>query len=476
MKMESAGRNRWRLRRSGDMGVDAVVYLNDALKAAVEPDCLKQLADAASLPGVVDPVVGMPDLHVGYGLPIGGVMAVRAEEADVDTAVVSAGAVGYDINCGVRLLRTNIAASDLDRDDLRSLLDGILRRIPVGVGKSSARSDLRGVSLKKVVITGAEALISAGYGRSEDAEAIEEMGRLDGARLEAVSKRAKKRGDQLATIGGGNHFIELGAVERVYDRETAGRFGLAEGDLTVMIHTGSRGFGHEICSNYMATMGKRARAYGINLPSRGLACVPIGSPEGRDYLAAMACAVNYAFANRQLLTHDVRLAFSEVLGSGDLALGLNVVYDVAHNIAKFEKYRGRRILVHRKGATRALPPGHPANPPRYREVGHPVIIPGSMGTGSFVTVGTEATEQTYYSVNHGAGRVMSRTAARKRFDLNSFREQLGSVIYGGVTVRRVLDEAPGAYKDIDDVVQTLAEIGLTRKVVRLRPLAVIKGD
>lgn len=476
MKMESAGRNRWRLRRRGDMGVDAVVYLNAALKEAAEPDSLRQLMDGAALPGVEDPVVGMPDLHVGYGLPIGGVMAVSAGAKDVGTSVVSAGAVGYDINCGVRLLRTNIFAGDLDEDDLRSLLDGILRRIPVGVGKSAARGDLGGVNLKSVATRGASALIGAGYGRTEDTEAIEEMGRLEGARLEAVSKKARQRGNQLATIGGGNHFIELSEVQRVYDPDTAGRFGLAEGDLTVMIHTGSRGFGHEICSNYMKLMGQRAPAYGINLPTKGLACVPIGSPEGRDYLAAMACAVNYAFANRQLLTHDVRLAFSEVLGSGDLALGLDVVYDVAHNIAKFEEHRGRRLLIHRKGATRALAPGHQDNPPRYRDTGHPVIIPGSMGTGSFVTVGTERTEETYYSVNHGAGRLMSRSAARKRFNFDAFREQLGGVIYGGVPVGKVLDEAPGAYKDIDDVVETLAEIGLTRKVARLRPLAVIKGD
>ncbi|MFO8060498.1 MAG: RtcB family protein, partial [Bacillota bacterium] len=248
MKMEPAGRNRWRLQRGGEERADAVVYLNDALKAAVEPDSLRQLVDAATLPGVQSPVVGMPDLHVGYGLPIGGVMAVSAGEDDVETSVVSAGAVGYDINCGVRLLRTNIPAADLDEDDLRLLLNAILRRVPVGVGKSSAREELRGVNLKKVAVSGAAALIAAGYGRPEDAGAIEEAGRMDGARLEAVSQKARKRGDQLATIGGGNHFIELGEVEEVYDRTVAGQFGLAPGDLTVMIHTGSRGFGHEICS------------------------------------------------------------------------------------------------------------------------------------------------------------------------------------------------------------------------------------
>ncbi len=476
MKLEAVSPNCWRMSRTGSMRADVVAYLNDALKENLEKDTMNQLSDAATLPGVVSPVVGMPDLHVGYGLPIGGVMAMQAEKGHLDNSVVSAGAVGFDINCGVRLLGTNIVAEDLDREDLRELLKAILRRVPVGVGRSSARGDIKGVSLKDVAYKGAQALIKGGYGRPEDADAIEESGRMDGARLDAVSKKAKKRANQLATLGGGNHFIEIGEVETVYDPEVAESFGLAQGDLTVMIHTGSRGFGHEICSNFTSLMKNRARAYGIDLPNQGLACVPIGSPEGQDYLAAMVCAVNYAFANRQLLTHDVRVAFSDVFREGDAALGLDVVYDVAHNIAKFEEHCGQRMLVHRKGATRALPPGHPDNPSRYRETGHPAIIPGSMGTGSFVTVGTERTEETFHSVNHGAGRVLSRTAAKKQFDAAEFERQMGDIVYGGVAVGKMRDEAPKAYKDIDDVVETLAEINVTRKVVRLRPLAVIKGS
>jgi len=264
-------------------------------------------------------------------------------------------------------------------------------------------------------------------------------------------------------------------VDQVFEKQVAERFGLAQGTLAVMIHTGSRGFGHQICTDYTRIMSQRASHYGISLPNKGLACVPIASREGGDYLAAMACAVNYAFANRQLMTHDVRRAFGDVFGGNVVDIGLHVVYDVAHNIAKFETHGGRRILVHRKGATRALPPGHPANPPRYRETGHPALIPGSMGTASYVTVGTARTEETFCSVNHGAGRVMSRTAARKQIDTQEFHRQLGDVLYGGVSPKKVLDEAPAAYKDVTAVVETLAQIGITRKVARLRPLAVIKG-
>jgi len=477
MKLKRVGPNKWKVKRTGRMRADTVAYLNDALRQQIESDSIKQLCDAASLPGIQSPVIGMPDLHVGYGLPIGGVMVTSAEKSDTHESVVSAGAVGFDINCGVRLLSTNICADDLDERDLKNLLHGILRRIPVGVGKSSARGDItKQIGLEKVITQGAEAMIKSGYGRSEDAEATEERGAMDGARIDVISKKAKKRADQLATIGGGNHFIEIGEVQTVYNENLAQQFGLAPGDLTVMIHTGSRGFGHEICSNYSSLMKKRAPSYGVKLPTKGLACVPIASGEGRNYLAAMAAAVNYAFANRQLLTHDVRMAFSDVLREGDASLGLDVVYDVAHNIAKFERHDGRRMLVHRKGATRALPAGHRDNPPKYRDVGHPAIIPGSMGTGSFVTVGTKKTAETYNSVNHGAGRVMSRSAAKKRFDPGEFQKQLGDVVYGGVSVGKVLDESPEAYKNIDDVVQTLAEIGMTEKVVRLKPLAVIKGD
>ncbi len=469
------GENRWRFDKSDDEQPDVLVYLNRRLRDHFsESGALKQLQDATQLPGVVSPVLGMPDLHQGYGLPIGGVMAMKAEKSDWDTSVVSAGAVGYDINCGVRLLSTKIESADLKAEDLQALLKAFTHRIPAGVGKSS-RQSLGSVSFKQVVTAGAAALVREGYGRTEDLDAIEELGALGGARLDSVSKKARSRADQLATIGGGNHFIELGTVAQVYDRAVAETFGLHPGALTVMIHTGSRGFGHEICTQYTARMSKAAASYGIHLPSKGLACVPIGSPIGQDYLAAMACAVNYAFANRQLMTNEVRGAFADYFAQPDVTLGLDVVYDVAHNIAKFEDHRGIRMLIHRKGATRALSPGHPDNPPQYRKTGHPVIIPGSMGTSSYVVTGTEETAETFYSANHGAGRLMSRTQAKKSIDVKELKRQLGSVIYGGVSPKKVLDEAPAAYKDIDDVVDSLAAIGLTRKVVRLEPLAVIKG-
>ncbi len=467
------GENRWKVPRTGDMNVEARVYMNRLLKRDhLEEGALDQLRDAATLPGLLDPIVGMPDLHQGYGLPIGGVMALRAEEEDLDRSVVSAGAVGYDINCGVRLLSTDLEAADLDADDLHALLARIVSRIPAGVGKSSARHSL-GIDFGDVVTRGARALVGAGYGRREDLDGIEESGEMPGADPDAVTRRARERADQLATIGGGNHFIEIGEIASIYDPDVAHSFGLYPGRLSVMIHTGSRGFGHEICGHYSGLMARAASDYGIRLPNKGLACVPIGSREGRNYLAAMVCAVNYAFANRQLMTHEVRRAFEDFFGREP---GLAVVYDVAHNIAKFERHRGARTLVHRKGATRALPPGHPDNPDRYRETGHPAIIPGSMGTSSYVVVGTPDTEETYYSVNHGAGRIMSRGQARKTIDLEEFRRQLGDVVYGGVAPQKVIDEAPGAYKDIDEVVDSLADIGITKKVARLRPLAVIKGS
>ncbi|MFO7942429.1 MAG: RtcB family protein [Bacillota bacterium] len=466
------GQNRWRIAKSGSMRVDAVVYMNPRLKEQyLEKGALDQLAAAAELPGVIDPVVGMPDLHQGYGLPIGGVMAVSAEEEDLEESIVSAGAVGYDINCGVRLLATELDSEGIEKGDLRALIDAITTRIPPGVGKSSAHESL-GVGFEEVVIRGAAALVEAGYGRSEDLEATEESGALGGARLGAVTAKARERADQLATIGGGNHFIEIGEVAEVYDAATAAAYGLYPGKITVMIHTGSRGFGHEICGHYTKLMARSAQSYSIALPNKGLACVPIGSRPGRDYLAAMACATNYAFANRQLMTYQVRRAFDDVIG---WVPGLAVVYDVAHNMAKFERHRGRKTLVHRKGATRALPPGHGDNPPRYRETGHPALVPGSMGTSSFVLVGTHYTAETFHSVNHGAGRVMSRTQARRSVDVDELHRQLGEVIYGGVAPHRVLDEAPAAYKDIEDVVATLADVGITRRVVRLRPRAVIKG-
>lgn len=471
-QLQPAGANRWRLPKQGAMQVDALVFLNSFLRTQfTEGDAVRQLADAAALPGAFRHIVGMPDIHVGFGLPIGGVLAT-----DAVNGVVSAGAVGMDINCGVRLLSTRIPARDLDKSVLRSLMQAIEKRIPTGVGKRSGHRELTREKVLDIMREGVPRLLKMGFGWENDLEAIEENGRLSGADPNVLSKGALGRCDQLATLGGGNHFIELGVVDEVHDLALAEAFGLAAGNLTVMIHTGSRGLGHQICTEYSRSMADAAPGYGINLPSRGLAAVPIGSREGQEYLAAMACAVNYAFSNRQLMAHDIRLAFGDVFGGDLITLGLDLVYDVAHNIAKFEDHFGRRVLVHRKGATRALAAGHPMNPPRYRGTGHPAIVPGSMGTASYVLAGTEETAESFFSINHGAGRVLSRSAARKSITEEEFKGSVGNVLYNTRNYRDIVDEAPLAYKNIDQVVETLAEIGMTRKVVRLRPLAVIKGE
>lgn len=472
IRLTKIGKNKFLLPKTGNMRVDAVVYLSEKLfRDFQEGEALEQLKNAATLPGVYGEVIGMPDIHSGFGLPIGGVMATRVEDG-----VISAGGVGMDINCGVRLLSTSIPADELDKRFLRKLMDAIEDRIPTGIGKGSRHGNLYKSHFKEIVQRGAIKLIEMGYGREEDLECIEENGCLDGADIAAVSDEAVSRGNQLATLGGGNHFIDLGVVEDIYNEKLAEVFGLKKGTLSIMIHTGSRGFGHQICTDYTRIMVNAAPRYGIDLPDKGLACVPISSAEGRRYYKAMCCGVNFAFANRQLITYDVREAFREVFNRDDDELGLDLVYDVAHNIAKFETHFGRRLLIHRKGATRALPPGHPSNPKKYMETGHPAIIPGSMGTASYVVVGTELARETFFSINHGAGRVLSRGAARKEISQQEFESAMADILYNTRNYKKVLDEAPQAYKDIDEVVNTLSEIGITRKIAKLRPLGVIKGE
>jgi tRNA-splicing ligase RtcB len=466
-----SGQNRFKLLKNGNMQVEPVIFLSPAAaKEMAEPEALGQLADAASLPGVIG-VLGMPDLHAGFGLPIGGVMV-----NSLDGGVVSAGAVGMDINCGVRLLSTNIPKDDVSKQLLRSLMQAIEERVPTGVGKKSRHQELRRANLADVAARGAALMIDLGFGRPEDLAVIEENGAYPGADLAKVSREAVRRADQLSTIGGGNHFIELGYVAEVYDTKAAEAFALQKDNLTALIHTGSRGFGHQICTDYSKSMLTAAGKYKIALPNKGLACAPIASKEGQDYLAAMAAAVNFAFANRQVITHDVRDAFGHVFRMDPARLGLQVVYDVAHNIAKKENYHGRQVLVHRKGATRALPPGHPDNPAKYLHLGHPALVPGSMGTASYVLVGTPLAEESYFSVNHGAGRVMSRSAARRKITSEEFQRSMGDILYNSRDPKKLLDEAPGAYKDIHSVVDTLAQIGFTRKVAKLVPLGVIKGE
>jgi len=471
LELIKEGLNRYRLRRSGKMRVDGLVYANEYLLSLLKKDrSIQQLANAACLPGVVGHVCGMPDMHEGFGLPIGGVMAVKTG------GVISAGAVGMDINCGVRLLRTKILASELKVPHLRKLIDRIEEYVPTGTGKKGKHKQVTGNIFEEVAHTGSRGIMNHGYGYRNDLLRTEEEGCLSGADLAAVSREARRRGSvQLGTLGGGNHFIELQVVDRVYDRAAAEYFGLSPGFLTVMVHTGSRGFGHQICTDYSKNLADAAGKYGIDLPDKGLACAPADTKAGREYYAAMVCAVNFAFANRQLITHDIRCAFGDVFGCSPEVLGMELVYDLAHNIAKWEQHGGKKVLVHRKGATRALPPGHYDNPVIYRRTGHPVLVPGSMGTASYVLTGTEKSAESFYSANHGAGRSLSRTAAFKKISKEQFETSMAGVLYNSRNYKEVLDEAPGAYKDIDQIVETLAAAGMTRKVARLRPLAVIKG-
>ena len=471
-QLELVDRNRYRLAQQGAMQVEVMIYLDEVLRnEALDEASVQQLYEAACLPGLYRAVLGMPDIHSGYGLPIGGVMA-----ADASFGIISAGAVGMDINCGVRLLKTNLSAKDATKRRLERLIAAITRRIPTGIGTATPERLWRGALLEKVFTEGSRAPIEQGYGRPEDGERTEEYGALSFADPAALSKRMRQRSVQLGTLGGGNHFLEAQRVEEVLDGELAAKLGLYEDQLVFMIHTGSRGFGHQVCTEYSARMAKEAPKHGITLPNKGLAALPIDSPGGQAYLAAMGCAVNYAFANRQIITHLVRESFAEVFACGDQELDLSVVYDVAHNIAKFEEHEGRKLLIHRKGATRALPPGHHQNPEVYRETGHPALLPGSMGTASYVVVGREAVKETFCSVNHGAGRLMSRGEARRSISERAFKESMGDILTNVVDGRRIIDEAPGAYKDIDRVVDVLSDIDMIKKVAKVVPLAVIKGS
>lgn len=452
--------------------IDIHVYLSRKLfEDFTEDESINQLYNASLLPGVVSPVIGMPDIHTGYGLPIGCVMAT-----DYEKGVVSAGAVGMDINCGVRLLTTKIPAEEMSKDLLTKILLAISKRVPSGVGRSTELKDLRKPNIEGIAHEGAGYYIKKGFGRTEELDRIEDHGCIKGAKVSAIPKSALRRIDQLGTIGGGNHFIEIGRISKVFDEELASKLGLNKKHIYIMIHTGSRGFGHQICTDYSAAMWKNSDKNQTRAPQKGLACAPISSEDGQNYLQAMACAANYAFSNRQIITHFVREAFVEVLKMPESKLGLDLLYDVAHNIAKKEKYGGRWLLVHRKGATRALHAGHEDNPACYKNTGHPAIIPGSMGTGSYVVLGTGEIQRTFCSVNHGAGRVMSRKQARSEFTGEDLMKQMGHVVTIAKNVKSLLDEAPLAYKDIDEVIYTLVEAGLTKPLVKLKPMGVLKGE
>jgi tRNA-splicing ligase RtcB len=471
---------RWLVPRAAKDGMrtDAVIYASRELLEQILGDLsIEQAMNVAFLPGIVGRSLAMPDIHQGYGFPIGGVAAT-----DWETGVVSPGGVGFDINCGVRLL-----GGALEKDDvmprLRELVNQLFRDVPSGTG-SEGFVKCSFDELNDVLTAGAAWVVERGYGQAEDVEFCEESGAMDGADPARVSDRAKQRGrTQIGTLGSGNHFLEVQYVQKIFEPEVAAAFGLRENQIVVLIHCGSRGLGHQVCTDYLKVMNEAMRRYAIELPDRQLACVPVQKPEGRDYLAAMAAAANFAWANRQAITHFTRRSFAKIFGQG---AELRVIYDVCHNIAKRERHRvahaeppvEKDVLVHRKGATRSFPAGSPFIPRAYTQAGQPVLIPGSMGTASYVLVGNEqAMRETFGTVCHGAGRAMSRTAAKRgrdaRVETKKLEEQ--GIILRAETRDGILEEVPEAYKDIDAVVDVVHAAGLARKVARLRPIGVIKG-
>ena len=475
-RLERIDDYRWRIPRDAAAGMrtDVVAYASRNILEQVSKDrSLDQAVNVSMLPGIVGPSLAMPDIHQGYGFPIGGVAAT-----DWNDGVVSPGGVGFDINCGVRLLRTNLGRDEVHRR-LKELVDALFKKVPCGAG-GSGFVKLGAKDLDRVLVDGARWIIEHGYGEPRDAQFSEAGGALSGADPASVSPRAKERGGpQLGTIGSGNHFLEVQYVEEVTDRPAAARMGLSHGQIVVLIHSGSRGLGHQVCTDSLRDMDAAMKKYGYQLPDRQLACVPAQSPEGESYLAGMRAAANFAWANRQGITHFVRQAFDSVFEGRSR---IDVIYDVCHNIAKKEQYevdgRARDVLVHRKGATRAFPAGNREIPEEYREIGQPVFIPGSMGTASWVLVGQErAMQETFGTTCHGAGRLLSRTAAQKGRD---FRKVVQELEEAGITVRSetrsgILEEIPQAYKDVDEVVKVVHNAGIAKKVARLRPIGVIKG-
>ncbi|MDW8127630.1 MAG: RtcB family protein [Archaeoglobaceae archaeon] len=469
---------KWELSKEYKKGmrVPAYFYISRKLMKDLEKDAVEQAANVATMPGIRLASLVMPDVHVGYGFPIGGVAGF-----DVEEGVISPGGVGFDINCGVRLLRSNLKVEQV-KPKIKELIDTLFVAVPSGVG-SEGKITLKDKDLDEIFVSGAKWALDNGYGWEEDLERCEENGAMPGARPEVVSRRARDRGrTQLGTLGSGNHFLEVQYVEKVYNPEVAKVFGLEEGTVTVMIHCGSRGLGHQVCTDFLEILDRAVKKYNISLPDRQLACAPIKSKEGEDYFAGMAGSANYAWCNRQIIAHWVRESFGKVFKMSEDDLGLDVVYDVAHNIAKMEEHtlNGKKVkvCVHRKGATRAFSAGRSEVPTVYRNVGQPVLIPGSMGTPSYVLVGTEkAMQETFGSTCHGSGRVWSRAEAKRRMRDNVVKQNLEKK---GIYVRSaekglLSEEAPEAYKISDDVVDVVHRAGISTLVAKLVPLGVTKG-
>lgn len=470
---------RWKIPREGRMRTDGLIYASeDMLGLIMQDQSAQQVANVATLPGIVGYSMAMPDIHQGYGFPIGGVAAF-----DLKEGIVSPGGVGYDINCGVRLMTTHITRKDLSEDRVKALVDALFENVPSGVGSSRKDFSLSHTELKKVLAEGARWAVKKGFGRERDLDHIEEGGCIEWADPDEVSSKALERGkSQLGTLGSGNHFIELGFVEEIYDEKVAEVFGLFQDQLTVFVHTGSRGLGHQVCDDFIALLLKTVQKYGIELPDRQLCCAPISSPEGKAYLGAMGAAANFAFANRQMISHWVAETFEGFFKMPAEHLGLSLLYDIAHNIAKIERHRvegeEKEICVHRKGATRSFGPGREEIPSVYRFTGQPVLIPGDMGRYSYVLVGTErAMEETFGSTCHGAGRVLSRHQAVKASQGRSIAQELAKqgIYVRGASKATIKEEMPEAYKDVTKVVDVVHNAGISRKVARLRPVGVMKG-
>jgi tRNA-splicing ligase RtcB len=476
-KMKKLDENRWLIEPMGGMRVPGILYTSERLLQDMAGDqSPQQVANVAHLPGIVKYSLAMPDMHWGYGFPIGGVAAF-----DMASGIVSPGGVGYDINCGCRMMTTKLHLDEI-RNRLPELVTALFQNIPSGVG-STGPLKLSPKDSRKVLTEGAKWTVEQGYGTQEDLEATEDRGVMAGADPEKISDRAMERGkQQLGTLGSGNHFLEIEVVEEIFDPVAAAAFGLEQDQIAVMIHSGSRGLGYQVCDDYLARMVKHMGEMGLNLPDRQLACAYLESQAGRDYLAAMACAANYAWANRQMLMYWTRETFEAALHKTPRELGMRLLYDVCHNIAKIETLpvdgTPVKLCVHRKGATRAYPPGHADVPERYRKVGQPVLIPGDMGTGSYVLAGTDrAYQETFGSTCHGAGRVMSRAQATKM--------SKGRVVHRDMADRGVIvmasgrgtlrEEIPEAYKNLDEVVAVVHRAGISRKVAKLRSLGCIKG-
>jgi tRNA-splicing ligase RtcB len=478
--LEPIDEYRWRIPKSYKPGmrVDGLIFASKEMIEQIKQDqAPEQVANVAFLPGIVGCSIAMPDIHWGYGFPVGGVAAMDLEEG-----VISPGGIGYDINCGVRLLRTDLTEKQV-RPRLKELVDQIFRDVPAGFGGEGLIKTSH-AELRQVMLKGAHWMVEHGYGWADDLAHTEAAGRLDMPDPDVITEKAIERGkDQLGTLGGGNHFLEIQVVDEIYDPVAAQVMGIAQvGQVTIMIHTGSRGFGHQTCQDHLDIMEEAHHKYGITLPDRQLACAPIKSEEGQTYLRAMHCAANFAFANRQAIAHWTRQAFAKIFKSTPESLGMYQVYDVAHNIAKIEdhEWEGKtvRVCVHRKGATRAFPPGHPETPEAYRAVGQPVLIPGDMGRYSFVLVGTEgAMRESFGTTCHGAGRMMSRKGALREAKKRNIAKELEEQ---GILVRAqnkatLAEEASYAYKDVANVVEVVHNAGIARKVARLRPIGVVKG-